>query len=454
MAGLFINGWWITVGSSPVSAEVAGSVSQSKIVQLYGKIYKQEMKNEKLLIYVRVICESTSEKTTSKANVSNDITSNLNNLLIYLSEPQLFQTGNIVFIKGTLVYPRLPTNPGQFNAKSYYNTLRVDALMYDCELKLEQPAFAVYDEFLYNLKNQLSQSIYSIEDKEHAAILEAMVLGDKNEISSEIMKLYQESGISHILAISGLHITLIGMYLLKILRKSGGTFLITGVMVMGIIISYGIMTGMSVSTKRAVIMFILSVFAGIVGRTYDMLSALSLAGILILIENPYAMYSAGFLLSFVSILGIAILSPCLHKIIVSNKKIVNTLITSGSIQLATIPLTLYFFYEIPLYGIFLNLFVIPLMAIVVFSGLSGAIIGLKTVILGEMAMGPAHYILIIYQILCTLIKQLPMSVLAVGQPALWKIVLYYVGIVLFVIGITKRYNRKLMKAERTYYSAL
>ena len=133
------------------------------------------------------------------------------------------------------------------------------------------------------------------------------------------------------------------------------------------IYSYGILTNFSVSTNRAIVMLSVSLLARIFGRSYDMLSAMSLSALIILLQNPMEIFSAGFLLSFGSVLGIALIMPSFKSIIQSKNKITDSILISLSVQLMTLPLILYFFYQLPIYSILINLILVPLMSMVVIS---------------------------------------------------------------------------------------
>ena len=443
---IFIVGWWHNKLPPELEKEVVYAPSK-ETVHLYGRIYKQEVRNENYLIYVTIIAASDN------LAVSNAIHSRVKNLLIYSQEQQFFSIGSIVEIRGQLFIPESPSNPGQFNAKSYYNIQDITHIMYGGEVKLQSEHKNPYIEALNHLKNKMKVSLYSIEEPHYAAILEGILLGDRNQISDETSTLYREGGIFHILAISGLHISLLGLCLFKFIRKIGASFFIAGSIAISVMVSYGIMAGASVSTIRALIMFALLMIAQIVGRTYDILSALSLSALLLLMSKPKEIQSVGFLLSFGAVLGICLLTPVLKKILPFQHKIMENMITSFSIQLMTFPIILYFFYEIPLYGIFLNVIVIPVMTILIFSGLFASIAGMFSMVLGGILLGPAHYILVFYEWLCSLFLQLPYAVLNVGQPAIWKIAMYYIGLIIMIFLCVKFEPKKERKDGFKYIIA-
>ena len=136
-----------------------------------------------------------------------------------------------------------------------------------------------------------------------------------------------------------------------------------------LVLSYGCLTGMSTSTARAVIMFLVSVIADLIGKSYDMLSALAFAALLLLAEQPLYAKSASFLLSFGAVVGIGLVYPALKEIFPARKKKLQAILFSLSVQLMTLPMVVNFYYEVPLYSVLLNLIVIPLMSALMFSGI-------------------------------------------------------------------------------------
>ena len=113
-----------------------------------------------------------------------------------------------------------------------------------------------------------------------------------------INELYQQNGISHILSISGLHVSLLGMAIYKLLKRLKFPFTLSIILAIIFLYSYGALTNFSVSTVRSVIMMVLLLLSAIFGKTYDMLSAISLSAFLILLGNPIQLFNVGFQLSF------------------------------------------------------------------------------------------------------------------------------------------------------------
>ena len=201
------------------------------------------------------------------------------------------------------------------------------------------------------------------------------------------------------------------------------------------VVAYGIMTGLSGATFRAVVMLLVQVGADVAGRKYDGFSAISLALLVMLVNNPYQITQAGFLLSFGAVLGICLVYPILESAIHPKRKLSRTILFSISLALITYPLSVHFFYEYPLYSILLNFIVIPCMPIVMGFGGAGMLAGCAVTEIGRVIGIPAHLVLSLYEGLGTWVAALPASVLRLGCEEPWQLILYYVVLFVSLLGL-------------------
>ena len=332
--------------------------------------------------------------------------------------------GKQVRIRGSLEAIEGPRNPGEFSFAEYYRSRGVSCRIFgDDILEISGEAYP-YDLFLARLRLHCAAVLDRVCKEEDAMIFKAILLGDMRAMEPDIKEMYQKNGISHLLAISGQHLTIIGGGLYLILRRLGlgfgGSALLGGTLV----VSYGILTGSSGSAMRAVIM-ILCLWAGAwAGRTYDSMSALALSAILLLWENPYLLTQSGFQLSFGAVAAIGGLSAWLGPALKLEKMWQVSLLVSLCVQIAITPLVVWQYYALPIYGIFLNLLVAPAVPVLMYSGLLAVGVGSFSVAAGEIAAGSGHYILAYYSRLCEWIEQLPGYSLVLGRPSMGQIAGY------------------------------
>lgn len=280
-------------------------------------------------------------------------------------------------------------------------------------------------ESLRQLRIILEQKIDLAAEEADAGILKAVLLGVKSDMSDEIYELYRKNGISHVLAISGLHVSVIGMGLWNGLRRLGFGYTGAGIVAFGVLFGYGMIAGFGPSVVRAVFMMGVSFLAGICGRTYDLPSAMCVPAIGILLWQPYLLTQASFQLSFLAVGAMFFPGRYLAK----DWKLKGTpqnLMVSLSLQMATMPVVLSHSYEIPAYGILLNLMVVPLMTYVLVSVLLGITGSFLWSGLGVMFLGGAHYILEFYKVLCLGMQKIPGANLILGSPGWMDIGVFYV----------------------------
>lgn len=377
-------------------------------------------------------------------------------VIVYFDGEAPFHIGNRVRFFGEIQKFQQPGNYGQFDEIGYYKGKNLDYKVYGQTMEIVDDKTAVWKEELRKIKEKLWEVYKKILGEKEAGVIGAMILGQKSFLSEAIKELYQANGISHVLAISGLHISLIGYFLFGLLRRTGMKEVLACILSIFLIISYGVLTNFGVSTFRAVTM-LTCVFVGkSLGRTYDAKSAMALSGLILMVQNPRVMIQSGFLLSFGAVIGIAYVVPILQEVLPDNNKSVSNkiifrlkqmlgkaLILSISVNLTILPVISYFFYEISFYSVVLNLLVIPLLSFVVLLSLFGGILGIIYLPLGEFLMGSVTCILRFYQVLCEWFGSLPYSTFLLGKMELEKMVMYYLvlGVVLFCYN---KFQRKLI----------
>ena len=370
-------------------------------------------------------------------------------------EEQLY--GGMIKCKGRFENFEAPVNAGQFDVKTYYKNEGFSGIL-NAEEFILQNKTSTYSlkVCLHRLNLAISKKYQKILGSKDAGSLSAMVLGDKGNLDEEIKELYQENSISHLLAISGLHISLVGGVIYLFLKKLKISFKFPLIMASIVLILYGIFTGFSISTTRAVIMMCVCFFSLIIGKSYDLPSGLAFASIIIMLINHKVIYQSGFQLSFLAVIGIFYIMPeimyifNIHSLNTRGLRkvvyiILSSIICSVSINLATLPIILINFYEISLLGIGLNIIVIPLMSVLVVTGLLGGFVALIFETAGSFILGISYYILNFYTLLCRIGDSLTFSRIILGKPDRHQVAIYYILIFLIIYFLSKR--RRFEKIE-------
>ena len=390
-------------------------------------------------------------------------------------EEESLKIGQQIILEGTFSHFATATNPGEFDVQRYYAAKGIGGRVRQSQILAVGEKYSFLREKLYGFRQVLHDRLAEVFPAKEASVMQTLLLGEKEELDAEVKALYQKNGIAHILSISGLHITLLGMGVYRLLKRLGLPVraAVGGAM---LLLIYGVMVGMSVSASRAIGMYLLQMLGIFVGRTYDMLTGLGLMALLLVLQEPERLCDVSFLMSFGAVLGICILTPVLsgdgrerdadeelevkgisawlrtvadifgdsayernkyregwRKVAYEGiQRMVSTVkggfAASVGVILFTLPVQLWFFYEIPVYSVLLNLLVLPFMSVVVAGGILSLIPGLGLV--GTVDC----LILWWYEWVCGRFEELPGAIWCVGRPEVWQIICYYVGILLLVFG--------------------
>ena len=424
--------------------------------------------------------EITKEKTKKKESADGQEEwkeYELDRLLVYLPPEEIGKEellpGMKLLCMGELEIFEPARNAGEFDYRLYYRSRHICCRMSAKKAEITDRSADPLKAAAYSFRERAREALKQFCTEKDAGLLSAVLLGDKTQMDEEINDLYQKNGIAHLLAVSGLHVSLIGMGLYRLLRRLGLGFGWAGVWSGGLLFLYGTMTGFGPSVFRACLMLACSFAASYLGRTYDLLSAMSLAAICLSLENPFVIFTGAFQLSFGAVFAIGWAGKELSDGLECKKEWENALSVSLAIQLVTGPIVLYHFFEYPLYGIFLNFLVIPLMTYVVGAGIAGLLMGMAGISLlaaaagagtlsgaaaavghllelgAEGSMGTCHYIFALYEMLCRLTKRLPGSSLILGRPESWKLAAYYGILAVLLLFLGSRGRKRAETGERT-----
>ncbi len=353
-------------------------------------------------------------------------------ITVSIEEPGDIEHGDFICVQGTL-YPHIPaTNRGQFDADLYYSCRNEDAVIYADYAEIikkdaEDSLLIKVKRLLFFIRGKLRQELSEILPEKQSGVMKAMLLGEKDFVDDEIMELYSNNGIAHILAISGLHVSLIGMGLYRLVLKLTGILKAAIIITVTVMLMYGILTGFSVSTVRAVIMLTVLLFAHFAGRVYDAPSALALAAIIILIYQPMYIYDCGFKLSFTAVMGILTANTLIKKLSIRSG-IFKSFFISGFAQLFTMPVVMADFMFVTPYSIIINMIILPLMSAVVVCGFLAVGISATGVITPGIAAGAVYYILDFFERVCRFASEIPFCRIITGEPQLCSVIIFWLAV--------------------------
>lgn len=419
-----------------------------------GEIYKKE----EFTLYTNLYIKNANLTINSKQY-------SIDNVKVHIKREKCstaFRCGDKVFVKGRLEEIPLPANLGQFNERVYNYARGIKWYQSGESVQVLEKNFNLFLKWQNKIKEMWIKGISKVVPEDKIGFFESVLLGEKRNLDSSQKILFQIMGCSHILAISGLHLSIMGGGLLKILQRLSVPFWAAGSISMIAMILYGGLTGSGAAVMRAAIMFSVWIGALIWKRTYDFLSSAALACILLLIKSPLYLYDSSFLLSFGAILGLGLVQPAFFSkkmqrgkktLGEKTKKLFMDGIKGGiAVWAVLLPMMMYFFYEISVFGIIINLLVLPTAGILLISGCAGSLLGMCGIIsLGKLVTALALLILEAYISVGKIIQHIPFAMWITGKPALWKCVCYYMFLILL---LCVKNCKKSSKRRKTFWSGI
>ena len=413
-------------------------------VIVQGKIYKIENTAFGTNIYLKGVEVENGEKSVS-----------VKRIFVNTEKIPNVKIGNIIKVRGKLRQFEEAANKGNFDSRKYYLSLGFYGKIEAGTIEIINSDYSGIRQGLYELRMEIierleklcsdNNGIFSIINNKNG-IIGAIILGDKTDIDSDIKELYSVSGIAHILAISGLHISFIGMAIYRLLRRRF-RFLFSAAVSIPVILSFGIMSGFGISTIRAIIMFILKIIGEVLGRKYDAITAISLAGLVLLVQNPFVVCNSGFQMSFGAIIAIVLILPIVEEILNTDNKIIKVISDNFTISLVMNPILAWNYYELTTFSFLLNIVVVPLMSVVIVSSIVGIFCSCIMFGFGKVVIFPGCGILELYTFLCNIINKSSVASIVVGQPKVTIIIVYYAILLVVLFGL-KNIRTKYTRAEK------
>jgi competence protein ComEC len=327
-------------------------------------------KNDLLLVKLRDVGQSdkTWKKMTGEIVKIYHNTSEISHkepvVLFIKTENSVIESGDVLLISSELNEITNPGNPGEFNAKNYWNKkgFRFMSFVGNDQFQMVQHFDRPWlSQKLTDIRAYLTTSLERNLSGKELAIALALILGDKSQIDQEITTSFTNTGAMHVLAVSGLHIGIIMQLLMAILSQfarilSRKNAIIIVVVIMWI---YAFITGLSPSVLRAVFMFSILVLSELSGKNHNSINSLFFTAFVLILVDPYTLYDIGFQLSFLAMLGIFLFYKQIDQVIfIQNKwlkKVWQGTAIGFAAQLMTTPLSLYYFHQFPNYFVLTNI---------------------------------------------------------------------------------------------------
>lgn len=322
-----------------------------------------------------------------------------------------FQEGERVAFSGEIVPFSKQSYPGGYDEQLYLLTKGYEYKLYPEKIKVtgQDTSLSVR---LARARAGVQMVLDRILPAEESGLMQAVLTGDKEKIPDESYTLYSKAGVVHVLCISGLHLSILALYLAFFLEKALGRSKRTSALVtIFAVFAFLLFIKSSPSSYRAALMITVVLLGRAFYRLPDALNTMAIAAFLLLLFQPLYLFHAGFQLSFLTVFGIWFGIGRMER---KKKKdrgkfdwLKESLLVSLYASLFSYPAVAYYFSSVSLVGIFANLLIVPLSGLLLGFGLLSVLLGAVCLPAGIFAAGSVYAILQAFKIVCTALVRLP-----------------------------------------------
>jgi len=280
--------------------------------------------------------------------------------------------GNYISITGNFYKGRETRNPGEFNYDKYLRSKGISGIftaynahdVFKIKYKIRP-----FEDFLFSIRKSIDEKILRLHSPMTASLLKGLLLNDRSEMDYKIKTEFINSGVIHVLAVSGLHVGYIILVFLIVLGRFN--IYVRSILTAAGLILFMFLTGAPASVVRATLMALIILTAFVSNRSTNLFNSLALSAVIILLIKPGDLFDPGFQLSYTAVFSMAAIYPIFNRMIAKlhlgsfTQNILLFMTLSLSAQIGTLPFTLFYFGRLSLTALAANLFVIPAIGIVV-----------------------------------------------------------------------------------------
>jgi competence protein ComEC len=342
--------------------------------------------------------------------------------------------GDLIYLEGKLEIPKIATNYKGFDYRQYLKTKKIQGIVIADNVKILKAKYK--NNLIYQMQKKIKAIIKEKLPSETGDLLLAILLGDKKDLSEQIQINFKNSNLSHMLAVSGAHVSYIIIGLTYITQNSIMGKRKARVFCIFFLIIFMAITNFTPSVTRACIMAILTLVSEILYKKADIYTNISISALIILLYNPYSLLDLGFKLSFGGTIGIVIFMRFIKKK-QEEPKLLNYIkqmaLVSICANIIIIPIIMNNFNTVSLTFLVSNILASPILAIIVIVGFSIIIISIISHSLSNLLVFWLNPILNLLIKISSFCSKLPFAKILVVTPYIFNIIFYYT-IILYLVN--------------------
>lgn len=416
---------------------IISSIYAILVNQNYENLYKQIPKKIKTNAII------TSEGQETEYYYAYQIKVENRRFILYVKKSwsQKLKYGMKIRLEGTYSKLQEARNHKGFSYKEYLKTKKIcGSIKADNLQVINENSVNVILKCSNNIRNKIIKTIKQLFPIKISSLLTGILIGEKDEVPEEIRENFSNSSLSHILAISGTHVSYIIIGISFLLAKSRMSRKGIHIVTIILLILFMFITQFSPSVVRACIMSIIILFSKIVYRKPDVLNSIAISLILILANNPFAIKDIGLQLSYLGTIGIVFLNVPIFKFLSKyiNKNIAKLLAVTLSAQLMVLPITVLNFNTVSTISIISNIIAVPLAGMIILIGYVNVFVGIISFKLGNfMAMFTYSFVQLLIWI-AEYSAKIPFSSVIITTPSSITVIFCYVVIYCFYKGLHRK----------------
>jgi len=293
--------------------------------------------------------------------------------------------GDIFLIPANYQEVESSYNPGEFDFKSYLKDKQIYFQIFlqaDEVKRVSQNTGNPFISFALTLRKDLVKKFSRyIPDQEASSMASTLILGYRADLSKDIIEAYSKTGTMHVLSVSGMHVGIVFLVLsilLKPMNRSKNLILLRAIIIIAVIWFYSLLTGFSPSVCRSALMLSFVVLGKAMNKNQNTYNLIAISAFFLLLYDPYYLFDVGFQLSYVAVIGLVYFHPLIFNVLYIENKLLEHIWSycalSLAAQLATFPLSVYYFHQFPVYFLLSNLLIVLPIAFIMYAGIAFLII--------------------------------------------------------------------------------
>jgi competence protein ComEC len=366
----------------------------------------------------------------------------------------IYEYGRRIHIEGRIDIPKEKRNPGGFNYRLYLAQSGVSAMIFAKNNSIKPGEIenrGIFAKAGIAVRHGIIKTINASLPSQQAGLLNGMLIGYRGGLSKTVQQAFCDSGLMHIMAVSGANVAFIVIPLVFIFKKAGLKRKSANLIIMGILVFFLFITGFEPSVVRAVIMALVVLAGQIIYREADIFTSLSFSAIILLLYNPYTLFNIGFQLSYAATISLVLFSKNIKNIIKCRFMpdfAADAISVTMAAQAGVLPVSILYFNKVSVISIISNILALPAAGIITVLGLIMAVLGQVSISLSKL-IGYVNCTLLSFILFITKVtSSLTFSTVRVSTPSFFLVAAYYATLWFFLwykprhkIRIGKKYYK-------------